>query len=241
MEVPCRPEGSDDRESILAEKPGPLPKAAINSLSRIFDLLPSPDPPPDPPWMDAFQYPAGMPSEAHVQKQSTKTIPLPISSVEALEFDPSWIRRNGQTKYISVKCVAHVDFDIDKLKLLSTSGRVFAHSTLRNLDDISGINGSSQLHRPYELKFLNATLLRVTDERNEINILAVVTINPRANTRQLEKLQFCEWGLWKLRNLQMTYSSNKFFSINIWCGIVDNQIIGPYFIDGTLNSDTKDF
>ncbi|KYN10961.1 hypothetical protein ALC57_16887 [Trachymyrmex cornetzi] len=68
MEVPCRPEGPDDRESILAEKPGPLPKAAINSLSRIFDLLPSPDPPPDPPWMDAFQYPAGLPSEAHVQK-----------------------------------------------------------------------------------------------------------------------------------------------------------------------------
>ncbi|EGI59281.1 hypothetical protein G5I_12616 [Acromyrmex echinatior] len=68
MEVPCRPEGPDDRESILAEKPGPLPKAAINSLSCIFDLLPSPDPPPDPPWMDAFQYPAGLPSEAHVQK-----------------------------------------------------------------------------------------------------------------------------------------------------------------------------
>lgn len=36
---------------------------------------------------------------------------------------------------------------------------LFAHSTLRNLDDISGINGSSQLHRPYELKFLNATSL----------------------------------------------------------------------------------
>lgn len=29
-------------------------------------------------------------------------IPLPISSAEALGFEPSWIRRNGQTKYISV-------------------------------------------------------------------------------------------------------------------------------------------
>jgi len=32
-------------------------------------------------------------------------IPLPISSVEAFGFDPSWIRRNGQAKYISVNCV----------------------------------------------------------------------------------------------------------------------------------------
>lgn len=38
-----------------------------------------------------------------------------------------------------------------------------AHSTLRNLDDISGINGSSRHHRPYELKFLNATLLPTRD------------------------------------------------------------------------------
>lgn len=31
-------------------------------------------------------------------------IPLPISSAEALGFEPSWIRRNGQAKYISVNC-----------------------------------------------------------------------------------------------------------------------------------------
>ncbi|TGZ50230.1 Uncharacterized protein DBV15_02099, partial [Temnothorax longispinosus] len=100
------------------------------------------------------------------------------SHLRRLGFEPSWIRRNGQAKYISVNCAvvycptllfrlyvnvwqtydtANVGFDVDKLKLLSTSGgRLFAHSTLRNLDDISGINGSSQLHRPYELKFLNA-------------------------------------------------------------------------------------
>lgn len=32
-----------------------------------------------------------------------------------------------------------------QIETLSTSGRLFAHSTLRNPDDISGINGSSQL------------------------------------------------------------------------------------------------
>jgi len=31
-------------------------------------------------------------------------IPLPISSAEAFGFEPSWIRRNGQAKYISVNC-----------------------------------------------------------------------------------------------------------------------------------------
>lgn len=52
---------------------GPLPKAAINSLSRIFDLLPSPDPPPDPPWMDAFQYPAGIALRALRRSSRSKT------------------------------------------------------------------------------------------------------------------------------------------------------------------------
>lgn len=51
-----------------------MPKAAINSLSRIFDLLPSPDPPPDPLWMDGFQYPAGLPGVARDRRSSrTKT------------------------------------------------------------------------------------------------------------------------------------------------------------------------
>ncbi|KYN10965.1 hypothetical protein ALC57_16891 [Trachymyrmex cornetzi] len=78
---------------------------------------------------------------------------------------------------------ANVGFDIDKLKLLSTSGRLFAHSTLRNLDDISGINGSSQLHRPYELKFLNATLLstrpRATsnDVREALSPLTIAAVD----------------------------------------------------------------
>lgn len=31
-------------------------------------------------------------------------IPLPISSAEVLGFESSWIRRNGQAKYISVNC-----------------------------------------------------------------------------------------------------------------------------------------
>lgn len=31
-------------------------------------------------------------------------IPLPISSAEALGFEPSWIHRNGQAKYISANC-----------------------------------------------------------------------------------------------------------------------------------------
>jgi len=77
-----------------------------------------------------------------------------------------------------------IGFDVDKLKLLSTSGRLFAHSTLRNLDDISGINGSSQLHRPYELKFLNAPLLSMrpraisNDVRETLSTLTAVDFLP---------------------------------------------------------------
>ncbi|TGZ50234.1 Uncharacterized protein DBV15_02097 [Temnothorax longispinosus] len=83
MEVPCRPEGPDDRESILAEKPGPLPKAAINSLSRIFDLLPSPDPPPDPAVDGCFSISSGIAlraPEARVPKTKYETSDRPIDT-----------------------------------------------------------------------------------------------------------------------------------------------------------------
>ncbi|EGI59285.1 hypothetical protein G5I_12620 [Acromyrmex echinatior] len=160
--------------------------------------------------------------------QPLRLIPLPISSVEAFGFDPSWIRRNGQAKYISVNCVvvycptllsrlsvnvwktynmANVGFDIDKLKLLSTSGRLFAHSTLRNLDDISGINGSSQLHRPYELKFLNATLLstrpRATsnDVREALSPLTIAAVDflPPHGKKRMRCLEFDDISAFALR------------------------------------------
>ncbi|EZA57628.1 hypothetical protein X777_02180 [Ooceraea biroi] len=28
------------------------------------------------------------------------------------------------------------------------------------------------------------------------------------------------------------------WSLNVWCGIIDNKIIGPYFIDGHLNGNS---
>jgi len=43
---------------------------------------------------------------------------------------------------------------------------------------------------------------------------------------------------WSIENPRWLREVNhqKPWSVNVWCGIVNDQIIGPYFIDGTLNS-----
>ncbi|KZC07790.1 hypothetical protein WN55_09816 [Dufourea novaeangliae] len=97
----------------------------------------------------------------------------------------------------------------------------------------------------------------VTDVRNTVNILAAVTQNPHASTRQLVR----ESGISQRSVLQILHL-NKFhafhvslhqelhgndfqnranfcpWSVNVWCGLLNGKIIGPYFIDGTLNTST---
>ena len=78
-----------------------------------------------------------------------------------------------------------------------------------------------------------------------------------------KRLQFCEWGLRKLQDDEMFLNKILFTheatftnhgevnrhnmhywsvdnprwlrEVNVWCGLLHNKIIGPYFIDGTLN------
>ncbi|KZC06752.1 hypothetical protein WN55_07975 [Dufourea novaeangliae] len=148
-----------------------------------------------------------------------------------------------------------------------------------------------------------------TDDRNTVNILAAVTQNPHASTRQLaresgisqrsvlrilhlnkfhafhvslhqelhgndfqNRVNFCEWGLQKLQSDKLFLTKVLFtdeatftncgqvnrhnmhywsienpqwlrevgkqrpWSVNVWCGLLNGEIIGPYFIDGTLNT-----
>lgn len=44
---------------------------------------------------------------------------------------------------------------------------------------------------------------------------------------------------WSIKNPRwLKEIAKQKWSINVWCGIVDNRVIGPYIIDGTLNSET---
>ena len=47
--------------------------------------------------------------------------------------------------------------------------------------------------------------------------------------------------IWSQENPRAILESNfqRRFSLNVWCGIVGEQLIGPFFIDGTLNQENS--
>ncbi|KZC03837.1 hypothetical protein WN55_01768 [Dufourea novaeangliae] len=58
---------------------------------------------------------------------------------------------------------------------------------------------------------------RVTNEENEIGVLASVVKNPHIKSRRIER----EFGISR-------------WSVNVWCVITGDKIVGPHFINGNL-------
>lgn len=44
----------------------------------------------------------------------------------------------------------------------------------------------------------------------------------------------CLWAVENLHWLRQVEHQKK-LSVNVWCGIISDKIIGPYFINGNLN------
>lgn len=117
----------------------------------------------------------------------------------------------------------------------------------------SEINRIARKHKYHDYKFTPVQTLHQGDSQRRV-IFCRWFVGQLENDNNFprrilwtDESNFTNCGMFNRRNKHHYATENPHlvqevrnqtrFSINVWCGLIDNQIVGPYFFEGTLNGE----
>lgn len=118
----------------------------------------------------------------------------------------------------------------------------------------SGVNKILRKHKLHDYKYLPVQRLHAGDPERRLEfcewLLDQSADDPLFVNRVVwtDESIFTNNGVFNRRNKHYYATENRHavqpvrnqirFSLNVWCGLIDNKLIGPYFLGGTLNGNS---
>ena len=176
----------------------------------------------------------------------------PISQGTVSKIEKKWrnigivkdIRRSGRPRVSDEK---KLDILLTVQENPHTSSTHMATDNNLHQSTVSKILKQQKLH-PYKVQFIQELLDDDPDRRNEFCENMIDLINDNARLLRMicfsDEATFCLNGEVNKQNFRYWATENPHWymethtqyrgNVNVWAGIVDNRVIGPFFFEGTL-------